>query len=89
MFLSTVSADVNLIELGITLVHPTVDFDILSQFGAVEIQKADSLTQAILNGDVTWKKEISGPVQVGADYDSDYRPRSTVIDGGQVQSLID
>lgn len=72
LFLDTTGADVVISELGITISHPTTDFEITDQFEAEEIRSAESLTTAIQNGDLNWKKSSGGPIENGADYDPDY-----------------
>lgn len=72
MFLTTTGTNVVIAELGITLVHPSTDFAILSQFTPGEIETATSLTTAILAGTLIWRKVAAGADQVAADYDPDY-----------------
>lgn len=72
LFVSTVSNDVVVPELGITIVHITIDFEIDAQFSALEIKNATSLTTAILNGSLTWSKTSGGPQELASDYDPDY-----------------
>jgi len=72
LFLSTTGFDVVISELGITIPHPTVDFQIDDQFSSKEISRAVSLTQAIRGGDLIWRKESSGPDEEPLDYDEDW-----------------
>ena len=72
LFVDTVSADVSLEDLGITLVHPTVDFDVLAQFTSSEIQASDDLTNAITGGTLQWKKTSGGTILLASDYDRDW-----------------
>lgn len=72
LFVSTVSSDVVINELGITLAHPTLDFQVDTQFSAEEIKRATSLTTAIIGGVLIWRKVAAGTVQVATDYDPDY-----------------
>lgn len=72
MFLTTNGSSVPIPELGITIVHPAVDFAILNQFTPIEVRNATSLTAAILGGSLIWKKTAGGAAQAAADYDPDY-----------------
>lgn len=72
LFLTTTSSDVVVPELGITIVHPTTDFEISAQFSAEEIASATSLTTAITSGQLTWKKTAMGADELASDYDPDY-----------------
>lgn len=72
LFVSTTGTDVVVSELGITITHPTIDRQLDEQFSAEELSRAESLTEAILNGTLTWKKELSGPVETSSDYDQDW-----------------
>jgi hypothetical protein len=71
-FVSTASANVTIDELGIIFTHPTVDYDLGAQFSGPEIAKADSLTTAIRNGSLIWRKLAGGTIQPATDYDSQY-----------------
>jgi len=50
---STVTADVIIRDLGITVVHPTTDRDLSLEFSALELKTSEDLTAAIQNGDLT------------------------------------
>lgn len=71
LFVSTTSADVVISELGITIPHPTADYQLDEQFSSEEIKGAKSLTDAILSGTLVWSK-VSGSPSVGAGYDPDF-----------------
>jgi hypothetical protein len=72
LFLSTTGADVEIDELGYTIVNPTVDYEISAQFTSDEISGAESLTTAIQAGTLIWKKTAGGVAEISADYDPDY-----------------
>lgn len=72
LFVSTVSADVPIKELGILIAHPTTDFDVGSQFTGADVSRATSLTTAINGGTLTWRKVAAGTTEPAADYDPDY-----------------
>lgn len=72
LFVTTTGTDVSVPELGITIVHPTTDFNVTGQFSAEEIKGAASLTTAIQNGTLIWRRVAAGANQVAADYDSDF-----------------
>jgi len=72
LFVSTTGSSVAIAELGVTLVHPTTDFDVEAQFSATDISSADSLTTAITGGSLIWKKTAGGATQTAANYDPDY-----------------
>lgn len=72
LFLSTTGTNVAIPELGITITHPTTDFEIDAQFTAEELKLAPTLTSAINAGTLVWKKTAGGSAQPAADYDSDY-----------------
>ena len=59
-------------ELGITIAHPTTDFNMGAQFSADEIAGANSLTSAIQAGTLVWKLDAGGATQAAADYDPDH-----------------
>lgn len=59
-------------ELGFMLTHPTVDYDITSQFTAEEIRRAVSLTSAIQSGALVWRKVAAGATESPSSYDSDF-----------------
>lgn len=72
LFIDTVSADVSLPELGITLVHPATNYDLSSQFSPDDIRDATTLTSVITGGQLNWKKTSGGAVEANADYDPDF-----------------
>lgn len=72
LYVSTTGTDVGIPELGFTLTHPSIDYDLSAQFSAEDLQGASSLTAAILAGTLTWKKTSSGSTELAADYDPDY-----------------
>lgn len=72
LFVSTTGTDVVIPELGITIVHPTVDRDMGSQFSSDEIERASTLTTSIQSGTLIWRKVAAGAIQPAADYDSNY-----------------
>jgi len=72
LFVSTVSTNISISELGITLVHPAVDFQISSQFSPEEISRAISLTSAITGGTLVWRKTAGGANELAANYDPDF-----------------
>jgi len=71
LFVDTVSADVTISELGITIPHPTSNYDIGGKFNARAIREATDLTTAITGGDLNWKKTSGGSIEDAADYDPD------------------
>jgi hypothetical protein len=72
LFLSTTGADVVIPELGISIIHPATDYEIDAQFSAEDLALASSLTTAINNGSLVWKKTAGGSAQPPTDYDPDY-----------------
>lgn len=72
LYVSTVSVNVAISELGITLVHPVTDYRLDSQFNGDEIGNAASLTSAIAAGTLTWRKTAGGTIETAASYDADY-----------------
>jgi hypothetical protein len=72
LFVSTTGADVVISELGITIPNPTTDFDVGSQFSDEDVKHADSLTTAIRNGTLVWRKVAAGAVQTPTDYDPEW-----------------
>jgi len=72
LFVSTTGLDVNIPELGITITHPTTDFEVDAQFIDEEIKQATTLTTNIRSGDLVWKKTSGGSAETPTDYDPDY-----------------
>jgi len=72
LFVSTTGTDVEVPELGISIIHPTTDQDLLDQFSSDEISKAFSLTAAIVSGALVWRKIAAGVIQTPSSYDSDW-----------------
>jgi hypothetical protein len=71
LFVDTTGVSVDLDELGISLTHPTTDFDLAGKFSARALAEAASLTSAITGGSLNWKKTAAGPIEVAGDYDPD------------------
>jgi len=72
LFVDTTGTNVTIDELGITLAHPTTDYDLSGQFTSEELKNATSLTTAIVGSTLNWKKTSGGAVQPAGDYDSDF-----------------
>jgi len=72
LFVSTTGTDVAISELGITIPDPTTDYDLSGQFDSDDIKIAASLTTAIRNGTLVWRKVAAGAVQPPTDYDEDF-----------------
>jgi len=73
LFVDTKTGNVIISELGITLVHPTTNYDLSSQFTSEEIKNATSLTAAIQAGTtLDWKKTSGGAIQPAVNYDPDF-----------------
>jgi hypothetical protein len=88
-FVDTVSADVTIRELGITLTHPTVDFDLLARFSATDIRRANSLHTAITGGTLLWKKTAGGAIEPPGDYDEDVARTEQLAEGpGEDESKL-
>lgn len=83
LFVSTVSADVNLRKLGIVLVHPTTNYDLGSQFSGDDLKRAADLTAAITGGTLTWKRTSGGSTEVATDYDPDFLDTENEETGGR------
>lgn len=83
LFVSTVSANVVVPELGITLAHPTTERQLDTQFSAAEIKAAESLTTAIQAGTLTWKKAAAGSTELASSYDPDFVELEAEALGGQ------
>lgn len=71
LFVSTTGSTVEVPELGISIVHPTSDFDVTAQFSVEEIKAAASLTAAIQAGTLAWKFLVADVAQNAASYDPD------------------
>lgn len=72
LYVSTTGSDVGIPELGFSLPHPSTDYALSDQFSDEEIRRAETLTQAIRTGSLTWKKTALGSVQAATDYDPDF-----------------
>ena len=72
LFVSTTGAPVVISQLGITLPHPTTDYEVTAQFSAEEIKNAEDLTTKIRNGTLVWKKTAGGSTETSTDYDADF-----------------
>ena len=72
LFVDTTGSSVTIDELGITLSHPTTNYDIAGQFSAEEVKGAISLTNYITAGTLVWKKTNGGAAQTPGDYDPDF-----------------
>ena len=84
VFVSTVSATVNLPKLGLVLAHPTTNYDLSAQFSGDDLKRADDLTTAITGGTLTWKRTAGGAVEAAGDYDPDFLDVDNENAGGQV-----
>jgi hypothetical protein len=73
--------DVELVELGTTLVHPTIDYDLATQFTAEEIKLCSSLTTAIQSGQLIWRKTAGGTNEIATDYDPDFLEVEELAEG--------
>jgi len=71
LFVDTTGSNVDIQELGITLVHPITDYDLSGKFSPDDLRDAGSLTAAILAGDLNWKKTSGGTIEPNAEYDAD------------------
>jgi len=72
LFVSTTNASVDIPELGISIVHPTTDQDLSSQFDSEDIRNAGTLTSVIRAGTLVWRKTAGGAAQPSTDYDADF-----------------
>lgn len=72
LFLSTTGTNVELDELGFTLNHPSIEYELSAQFSSEEIKESVTLTTAIRTGVLTWRKELGGLDQPSVDYDPDF-----------------
>lgn len=84
LFVSTVSTNIALSELGITLTHPATDYRLDTQFNPDEIRNATALTAAILAGTLTWRKTAGGTIETAASYDPDYLEIEQLNTGTQI-----
>lgn len=84
LYVSTVSSSVAISELGITLTHPTTDYQVDAQFNGDEIRNAVSLTQAITSGAVIWKKTPGGVTETAVSYDADFIQIEQLNTGTQI-----
>lgn len=84
LFVSTVSTNIALSELGITLTHPVTDYRLDTQFNSEEIGNALSLTAAITSGTLTWRKTAGGTIETAASYDPDYLEIEQLNAGTQI-----
>ena len=75
-------------ELGISIIHPAVDFEISAQFSSDEISQAASLTTAITSGVLTWKKTSGGPVETAGNYDPDWTETDELNSGGAIADRV-
>lgn len=71
LFVSTVSADVRIDDLGLLISHPTTDRD-MSNFTGEELARSIDLENAIRGGTLTWRETAGGTTRPAADYDRDY-----------------
>ena len=72
LYVSTTGTSVDIPELGISIIHPTTDQDLSSQFDPEDLRNAASLTEAIIAGSLAWRKSAGGSSQIPADYDPDF-----------------
>lgn len=72
LVLTTTGTTVDVTELGIKITHPTTNFDISEKFSQGDIKRAATLTTAIRNGVLTWKKTLAGAVEPAAEYDPEF-----------------
>lgn len=82
LFVSTAGSNVTINELGITLNHPTNNYDLGSQFDPEDLRNATSLTQAIVNGILIWKKTSAGVNEPSNNYDPDWVDLDNELTGG-------
>lgn len=68
LYVTTVSANVALDDLGYTIVHPTSAFDIEARFGIDACARSESLTNAIRNGLLYWTRTSGGYNELPTDY---------------------
>lgn len=78
LLVSTVSGDVSLPDLGYTIPHPVIDFDIVARFGQALCDNSSDLTNAIQTGLLTYKKSSGGITELATDYSPDSKPDVTV-----------
>jgi len=71
LYVDTVSGNVVIPELGITIVHPATNFALSEQFDPEDLRQALSLTSAITGGTLLWKKTSGGTILTAGDYDPD------------------
>lgn len=81
LYISTTGTNVDLVELGTTIVHPTNDMDLYLRFTSEEVRLCSSLTIAIQSGTLQWRKVAGGPVQLAADYDPDFLEIEELAEG--------
>lgn len=70
---STTGFNVIIFDLGIEVIHPTVDRDLRQEFTAIELRDSEYLTNAIQSGDLAAKMSIHGsffPI-AASSYDPD------------------
>lgn len=72
LFVTTTGINITIPELGITILDPTVDRELSSQFSYDELSFAANLTSYIQAGTLVWKKTSGGAVQPPSDYDPNY-----------------
>ncbi len=68
LFVTTISANVVLDDLGFTIVHPTSNFDIEARFGINACANSESLTNAIQNSLLYWTRTSGGYNELASDY---------------------
>jgi hypothetical protein len=88
LFVSTTGTDVAIPELGITIVDPTTDRDMGSQFSSGDLERAVSLTSAITSGTLVWRKVAAGAIQTPANYDPNYLEIEEENTGGLIDDRV-
>lgn len=81
LYVSTTGADASIPELGFTLTHPSVNYDLTAQFSVEDLKAAESLTTAIRSGVLVWKKTAGGAAEVATNYDPDFTEADSLNTG--------
>jgi len=81
LLISTVSQDVEISDLGIEIIHPTVNREISLEFTAIELKESSDLTTAITTGLLT---ASDGTSQILAN---EYDPDLVLLDDLDIEEI--
>ena len=88
LFLSTVSGDVTIEELGYIIPHPTVNFEITAQFSEEDIRNADSIASLISSGLLLYRLSPVEPYRNENSYDKDIALAESLVNNGTSSQIF-